>query len=117
MKGASTGFSMVSTCFRLAIVFILCPLAMCIVVSSFTSWMPSQNEPNVIQGSPLSSITKLGSIAFQLSRPSREHTIAPSSFQVSSASSDRADISPIADVFLPNVEQLYAIHHLSLYLI
>src|SRR5574344_2068167 len=62
------GFSIVFTCFRLAMVFIFCPLAMCIVESSFTSWIPSQNEPNVSQGSPLSSITKLGSMAVHSSR-------------------------------------------------
>ena len=82
----------------------------CMVVSRGTIWMPSQKEPQTSHGRSLSSMTKLGSMAFQLSRFSREVTMHPSSCHIGNAS-ERLLSSPIADPFLPNVEQLYAIHH------
>ena len=67
--------------------------------------MPSQNEPHSIQGWSLSSTTRQGSMAFQLSRLSRDATMQPLSLHTLPCS-ERVQSSPMADVFLPNVEQL-----------
>ena len=83
----------------------LTPRAMCMVESRRASWMPSQNEPQTSHGWSLSSMTKLGSMAFQLSRFSREVTIQPSSFHIL-APSERLLNRPMAEPFLPKVEQL-----------
>ena len=91
--------------YRRAMVRGFSPLAMCIVVSRRTIWMPSQKEPQVIQGWSFPSMTKLGSMAFHWSRFSREATMHPSSFQMGRAS-ERVLSSPMAEPFLPNVEQL-----------
>ena len=89
-------------------------LAMCIVVSSGASCMPSQKEPHTSQGRSSSSMTKFGSMAFQLSPvicpslpffQSCEQTMQPSSFHISDRS-ERVLSRPMAEPFLPKVEQL-----------
>ena len=117
MKGASMalvpansdvglGSAVVSpTACRLAMVTGLAPRFTCKERSSCTSWMPSQNDPHVIQALPFLSTMKLGSMAFQLSRSPLEATMHPSSFHPSALASDVLLSNPIADVFLPNVEQ------------
>ena len=76
--------------------------------------MPSQKEPHTSQGLSLSSMTKLGSMAFQLSPEvvpsafffqSWEVTMHPSSFHMPERS-ERLLSRPIAEPFLPKVEQL-----------
>ena len=91
------------------------PLAICMVVSSLANCIPSQNEPHTSHGVSVSSITKFGSMAFQLSRFSRDVTMQPSSFHIGDESL-LAESSPMADPFLPNVEQLYASHHFPCHL-
>ena len=87
------------------------PLAICMVVSSCASWMPSQNDPHTSHGVSLSSIMKLGSMAFQLLRFDLEAMMQPSSFHI--VLPRWLVLSrPMAEPFLPKVEQLYAIHHL-----
>ena len=91
-------------------------LAMCIVVSSGASCMPSQKEPHTSQGISLSSMTKFGSMAFQLSVVTRHLPVGtllpvvraemqPSSFHISDRS-ERVLSRPMAEPFLPKVEQL-----------
>ena len=48
---------------------------------------------------------KLGSIAFQLSRPSLEQMIGPWSDHTSAGCRDFADIRPMAEVFFPNLDE------------
>ena len=109
LMGRAFLLALLSRLNRRAMVCGLHPFAICMVVSRRASCIPSQNEPHTIQGWSLSSITKLGSIAFQLSRFSRDVTILPSSSQMPEANL-RVDNNPIVDPFLPKVEQLYAIH-------
>lgn len=99
------------------------PEAMCMVESRRTSCIPSQKDPNVSHGVPSSPMMKLGSMAFQLFLPPFEHIRGPSSrhsimLRPSADSGRRLSVetSPIADVFFPKVEQLYAIHQRSRHL-
>ena len=116
LMGRAFLLALLSRLNRRAMVCGLHPFAICMVVSRRASCIPSQNEPHTIQGWSLSSITKLGSIAFQLSRFSRDVTILPSSSQMPEANL-RVDNNPIVDPFLPKVEQLYAIHQRLCHLI
>src|SRR5574344_771550 len=83
---------------------------MCIVLSNFIICIPLQKEPNVSHGVSLSSIMKLGSMAFQSLRFSREDMMQPLSVHGFLSSRLLLLSNPIAELLRPNVEHENAMY-------